>query len=77
MSKPINMLSFEFTPELIDSTVNCIKYLNSIGMGKYNYSTGESMEYILPNWVGYEEVVKELQSLKGDTKVFGDVYVAN
>lgn len=73
LSQPINLISFEFTPEFIDSTLNSIKYLSNIGMSRFNYILGESMYFSLSNWVKAEEICGILESLP-DKTVFGDVY---
>lgn len=74
LSQPIRIISFEFTPEFIDSAIKSIKYLSSIGMVQFNYSVGESMRLALLKWVKPEEICEILLSLP-DKTIFGDVYV--
>lgn len=73
LSQPIKTISFEFTPEFIDSVINSIKYLHTIGMFKFNYSVGESMCLSLPKWVEPEKICQILLSLL-DKTIFGDIY---
>ena len=44
-------LSFESSPELVESTSRIIDYLEEIGHYRFNYSPGESMKMALPEWV--------------------------
>jgi len=73
LSQPIRTLSFEFTPEFMDSAINCIGHLSKIGFAKFNYSVGESMRLALPRWVTSDEICKILADLPHKT-IFGDVY---
>lgn len=73
LSQPIRIISFEFTPEFIDSAINSIEYLSSIGVVLFNYSVGESMRLSLSKWVKPEEICEILLSLP-DKTIFGDVY---
>ena len=76
LSQPIRTLSFEFTPEFIDSAIHCIEHLSKIGLVKFNYSVGESMRLALPTWVTNDEMCKILTNLP-DKTIFGDVYAKN
>jgi FkbM family methyltransferase len=73
LSKPIKIISFEFTPEMIDSTISCINHLSGIGNYKYNYSLGESMKFELSEYVSESEIKNILSRFKDNT-IFGDVY---
>lgn len=73
LSQPIKTISFEFTPEFIDSAINSIKYLSTIGRVQFNYSVEESMCLSLSKWVEPEEICKVLLSLPDNT-IFGDIY---
>jgi FkbM family methyltransferase len=76
LSKPIGTISFEFTPtkEFIDSAMDTVKHLASIGEVKFNYSLGESMTLALENWVTTEEISKILPTLSQKTSFCGDIY---
>jgi FkbM family methyltransferase len=77
LTQPIRMVSFEFHSHsgVIDSTINCIKYLSMMGRVHYNYSLEESVTWNLPEWVESEEICGELLSM-ADAKNYhgGDVY---
>lgn len=73
LSTPLAALSFEFTPEYIEIAINSIKYLQSIGMNYFNYSVNESMNLVLPTWVGTQEICDILVNLP-NKRIFGDVY---
>lgn len=74
LSQPIEALSFEFTPEIIEPTVNCISYLNQLGDYCYNISLKESMELSLSEWVDREEILSHLPFHSSDITLFGDIY---
>ena len=75
LSKPVKFLSFEFTPEFLESTRSVISHLQHLGDARFNYCLGESMELKLPEWVDAATIKKILSGFEGDTTVFGDVYV--
>jgi FkbM family methyltransferase len=72
LSKPIRFISFEFTPEFIDSTFKCITHLESLGDVLFNYSIGESMHLALDTYVTSTEMIRILESYRHDNKLFGD-----
>jgi FkbM family methyltransferase len=73
LSKPIEALSFEFTPELTKTTVGCVAHLAAIGAYEFNFDVNESMQLQLTSWVGPQEIIKELTAIT-DYRLFGDVY---
>lgn len=73
LSTPIDAVSFEFTPELIEPTLHCISYLADLGHYGFNFSLLESMELSLNEWVSAEQLCKILIDYP-DKWVFGDVY---
>lgn len=74
LSQPIPYISFEFVPEIVGLTINCINHLSSLGNARFNYSIGESMKIVLLEWVRSDEMCEILKSLP-DKSIFGDVYV--
>jgi len=74
LSSPVKHMSFEFTPEYIESTRNCIQYLETLGDARFNYSMRESMKMALEQYVSGKEVLGVLSAYRGDNKLFGDVY---
>jgi FkbM family methyltransferase len=76
LSRPVPALSFEFTPEVIDSAIGCIHYLTSLnGKALFNYSINESMEMVFSEWAPAQDVVSALRMRENNIKIFGDVYV--
>jgi FkbM family methyltransferase len=69
LSRPIPVLSFEFTPDYADGAVGCIDRLAELGTVEFNYSEGESMELALSRWVGPAEIRSNLTTVGS-----GDIY---
>lgn len=70
----IPKLSFEFTPEYLESCFICIDHLMSLGNYKFNYCLNESMRYKLRSYKSPDVIKGKLLSLEHDHAVFGDVY---
>ena len=79
LSQPINSLSFEFTPEFLDPSINCIKHLGELGEFEFNYSVMKTLKFVLPQWVSAKEMSNILlnTSFKISTGPAGDVYARN
>lgn len=73
LSRPIDALSFEFTPEMPTTTFACVDRLSTIGLYEYNYDVNESMQLQLASWVGPDDIKRTLGAIK-DHRLFGDVY---
>lgn len=73
LTQPIPVISFEFVKELTHETKNCMLHLLSLGQYKFNFSIGESMELLLPNWVTADELFEKLDLIE-DQLLWGDVY---
>jgi hypothetical protein len=71
----VKALSLEFTPELIESTFQCLEHLDRIGEIRANYSIGESMRMAQVEWVDRQKMVEILAAFETDHQIFGDVYV--
>lgn len=74
LSKAIKYISIEFTPELKDSTFECIDILNKLGNYVYNYSEGESCEFTFSEWISSDEIIDFLSKNNDFKKSFGDLY---
>lgn len=79
LSKSVNYISFEYTPELHDKSISCIEQIESISNYSYNFSLGESLEFLLNNWVGKKELSDILKTFIGkrdnnNNLIFGDIY---
>ncbi|MDP7014212.1 MAG: FkbM family methyltransferase [Pirellulaceae bacterium] len=72
LSTPVRAISLEFAPEYIEGTHRCIEHLCRIGECRFQVSLGESMEFLLPNWVTAEEVRSTLAEMP--PMAFGDLY---
>jgi FkbM family methyltransferase len=72
LSQPIGALSFEFTPEYLESAVAGLERLRSLGYGRFTYSLGESGK--VGKWIGSEQLLAELERFQDDSRVFGDIY---
>lgn len=75
LSQAVRVLSVEFTPEVMESTVQCIEHLSSLGEIHLNYSLGESMELCLDEWIEPDQMLDILAGQRDDHVLFGDVYV--
>ena len=75
LSQPVSMMSLEFVPEFLESTIHCIDYLRGLGEIRSNLSLGESMQFFLDNWITPDEMKVTLSNLSNDAKLFGDVYI--
>lgn len=73
LTRPLEVVSFEFTPEYLRAALTCVRRLASLGRVRFNYSVGESMTLALPEWVAAEPMQTTL-SILPDPSVFGDVY---
>ncbi|TKJ38092.1 MAG: methyltransferase [Planctomycetes bacterium B3_Pla] len=75
LSQPVSAACFEFTPELMDSTLSCIDYLFGIGPAEFNYCLEDQpMTFVLPEWCPYLQIRESLESLR-NTGTVGDIYV--
>lgn len=76
LSKPIKLLSFEFTiPEFTDRAIECINHLSSLGKIICNYSKGESLELGLEEWVDSKNFLELLKIFPSKDIIDGDIYV--
>lgn len=76
LTKPTPLISFEFTPEYIESTIKCIKYLATLGKFQLNYSLKESMALELRDWLDNpDEAIELLMTYRENNVLFGDIYV--
>jgi FkbM family methyltransferase len=74
LSQVVPCVSFEFTPETLDRTVECIEHLASLGFSQFNLSVGESMYLEREAWFTRETLLLRMEEYRGDTLNFGDVY---
>ncbi len=76
LSEPIEIISFEYTiPEFVDRAIECINYLNGLGKIICNYSSGETQQFGLNNWINPSEFIPLFRSLPSKGIIDGDIYV--
>lgn len=75
LSQPVRFLSLEFTPEYLESTFKCLDHLERLGEIRLNYAIGESMEWLLEDWITSSDMKKILSNGQNDSQTFGDLYV--
>ena len=76
LTQTTNIISFEYTiPEFIDKTIECINYLETLGSIKCNYSSGETMQFGLTEWVLPGDFIKIFKGLPVQGIIDGDIYV--
>lgn len=75
ISRPINLISLEWTPELTDNLVACIEYLSKLGPISCNLSWGESMRLARSKWVDKDRLIATLNELRDENYLFGDIYI--
>lgn len=73
LSKPVDIISIEFTPEYIENTYKCIEHISSISDTEFQVAVGESMRFELPSWVSKQEIKEILSHIEQSS--FGDIYM--
>jgi FkbM family methyltransferase len=75
LSTPIAVMSFEFSPETIDRTRDCVEYLSEIGDYRFNYCAHGLFNFGLPerlNSLAFREALRSLPERA--MRWGGDVY---
>lgn len=76
LSQPVKIISFEFTiPEFYDRAVECINYLDNLGAILCNYSSGETMEFALMEWIKPEKFIPLFRDIVNQGIIDGDIYI--
>ncbi len=73
LSHCIPVLSFEIVSEFRTEAQQCLDYLESLGPVVFNFSWGDSMKMMLPNWVGANVLLEKI-GVAYDRALWGDVY---
>ena len=74
LSVPVPSICFEFTPEFVESTRNCVDHLSRIGQARFNYCLeGAATSFGLAQWASRSEMDDVLRSLASQTQA-GDIY---
>jgi hypothetical protein len=73
---PIDVISIEFTPELCQSSVDCINYIETInGECVYNYGYREDLDFKFDKWLNKKDLFSYIESVKDFKFEFGDIYI--
>lgn len=73
LSSKVGVISFEFTSEYIEHSMEVIEMLIRLGYRQFNVSVGDQPEFQWPEWVPYYEVVRALM-LSQSPDLWGDIY---
>ena len=74
LSKKVGIISFEFTSEFLDQSINCLNHLEKIGYKKYNFSIGERRKFF-SEWSNIDDLMRQLKSeIQKDKLLWGDIY---
>jgi len=74
LSQKVGIISFEFTSEFLDQTINCLNHLKKIGYHEYNFSIGERRKFY-SNWSNTEDLIQKLRNeIINDKLLWGDIY---
>ena len=74
LSHPIPYLSFEYTPEMVDTALQCVGWLSRLANYRFNYALGQEMRLVKNDWVSPRAIGEVLLSYATSTTVFADVY---
>ncbi len=75
LSRPIHLISLEWTPELTDNLAECLAHLGSLGPISCNLSWMESMRLARSRWMDKDSLICTLNQFREETYLFGDVYI--
>jgi FkbM family methyltransferase len=73
LSTPIDCLSIEFHPEVIQNALNCIDHMSSLSAIDARLSLAESMKWETPSWLTADKIKQVLADT--DPGMRGDVYI--
>ena len=73
LSSKIGVMSFEFTFEFIEHSMEVIEMLIRLGYRQFNVSVGDELEFHWAEWVPYYELLRALMQ-SSDSDLWGDIY---
>ena len=73
LSSKIGLVSFEFTFEFIEHSMEVIEMLIRLGYRQFNVSVGDDSVFHWAEWVPYYELLRALMQAT-DTNLWGDIY---
>jgi FkbM family methyltransferase len=75
LSKKAGIISFEFTGEFIDRSMNVLRLLIMLGYEDFNLSLGESDKFYFSDWMKFQNIVTILMnSAQQNSVIWGDIY---
>ena len=72
LTRPIESISLEVVPECLENTHRCLRRLETLAKYEFQFSFGESMQFVFPRWISSTELLTWLKNLPPDS--FGDLY---
>jgi FkbM family methyltransferase len=73
LTRPLPLLSFEFSREFIDNARECARYLEGVGFDRFNYAAGEDPHFAAQDWLTVEGLFGQLAQ-NADPMFWGDIY---
>ncbi len=73
LSQAIPYISFEYTKELFKNSKTCLEYLSKLGYVSFNYTIGETLRFVHPEWISPEQLIQEIEC-HDDCLLWGDIY---
>ena len=74
LSKKTGIISFEFTSEFFQDSVNCLNYLENLGYNEFNFSEGERKKFS-SHWLKKNQLISSIdKEIKNDSLFWGDIY---
>jgi FkbM family methyltransferase len=75
LTAAVPMISFEYSPEMIDETRNCAQRIQQISSDyRYNYCLGENLKFVLDRHVDFDTFINRTLKEICEHNTFGDVY---
>lgn len=73
LSKPLNLIAFEYIPAMPSVAVEAIQRLEALGSYRYNRVIGEQHRFVEPDWVSAADILGRLSELH-QSSPSGDIY---
>jgi len=73
LSKPIPLISFEYTKEFMVNAHKCVEHLIKIGSYEFNYTLGAAQGFASSQWLSEIELFNVLDNFDHDL-LWGDIY---
>jgi FkbM family methyltransferase len=73
LTRPVPLLSFEFTREFMGRARECVNHLRLIGFQRFNFILGENRPFACQGWLDGGALFDRLGQI-ADTELWGDIY---